>query len=113
MSPISDHSTDGPGGGEPQRQARNHDTLVRFGILLAAAAFIASTVPGVLFAATFSSFLFVFSLGSAIAGALAREPMGAGHLTRWDQAAALMALSILAKLFVDPEVLRQASSGAL
>lgn len=123
MSPISDHSTQGPGPQGPGSQgrgeeerirwARNHDVLVRFGILLAVAVFIASSVPAPLFAATFSSFMLIFSIGSALAAGFARETLAPDHLTRWDQAAALMALSLLAKIFVDPELLRQAAGGGL
>ena len=109
MSPISDQHSDHPE--EQERQARNNAALLRFAVLLGAALIIAAATPPALFAATFSGFLFIFSVGSAIAAGLTREPLFAPVLTRWDQAAALMAFSILAKLFVDPAVVQQATSG--
>ena len=110
MSPISDHHSEPQE--EQERQARNNLTLVRFALLLGVALVIASAAPPTLFAATFSTFLFVFSLGSAISAAFARDHLFAPNLTRWDQAAGLLAVSILAKLFVDPDAVQQAS-GAL
>ena len=110
MSPISDHHSEPQE--EQQRQARNNHALLRFAILLGVALAIASAAPGALFAASFSTFLFVFALGSAISASFVREPVLAPNLTRWDVAAGLMALSILAKAFVDPAVVQQAT-GAL
>lgn len=122
MRPLFDHRTESQGGRdrhdrdparqEQDRQARNQLTLVRFATLLAVATFIASSAPAALFAASFSSFLFLFSIGSALTAGLAREPLTPDFLTRWDQAAGLMALSLFAKLFVDPEVVRQAAAAA-
>lgn len=111
MSPISDHHSEPQE--EQERQARNTNALVRFALLFGVALVIASSAPPAFFAATFSSFLFVFSLGSAIAAGLARDAIFASVLTRWDQAAALMAVSILAKFFVDPAITLQEAAGAL
>ena len=107
MSPISDHHSEPQE--EQERQARNTTALVRFALLFGVALVIASSAPPAFFAATFSSFLFVFSVGSAIAAGLARDALFAPTLTRWDQAAALMAISILAKFFVDPVTLQEAA----
>ena len=115
MDPITDrhgpHSN--PTEPEQERQARNNAVLLRFGLLLGAAIMIASAVEAALFAPAFSSFLFIFAVGSGMAGAIVREPLLAPHLTRWDQAAGLLLLSLMAKAFVDPEVVRQATQSTL
>ena len=49
-----------------------------------------------------SQLLAYASLAAVIVAALRRERMFAGHLTRWDQAAALLALSLTAGAFTDP-----------
>ena len=110
MSPISDPHFEPQE--EQERQARNNVVLVRFAILLGSALAIAAVTPAPLFAATLSTFLFVFSFGSAISAIVAADSAWAPNLTRWDQAAALLAIGIFAKFFVDPAVVQQAG-GAL
>lgn len=115
MDPLADRHgpQSNPTEPEQERQARNNMALLRFGLMLGVAILIASAVEAAFFAPTLSSFLFIFAVGSGLAAAFAREPVLAEHLTRWDQAAGLMLLSLLAKAFIDPEVLRQATQGAL
>ena len=110
MTPISDHHSDQQE--EMERQARNNAALMRFAILLAVAVTIAAMAPSALFAATLSSFLMVFSIGTALAAGLARDSVRSPFLTRWDQAAGLLFLAILAKAFVDPVALQQVTGGS-
>lgn len=86
--------------------AENNAALVRLAILLALAVAMALMAPRELFAATLSSFLGLAALGVAVSGFVAREAVWQPYLTRWDVAACLHALGLLAGFFVDPESVR-------
>lgn len=73
-----------------------------FGIGLA----VSLTMPALLFAAAISSFT---ALGAGIIATIAlvaRDDMLATHLSRWDVAAALYAVSLFTGFFVDREMLQ-------
>ena len=92
---------------------RNAESLIRFGLIFAISFLIASTMPSEAVAATLSALLSIGGFVSANVALLNGERVFTGHITRWDEAAALMALSILAGWFVDTETLHAvASAGA-
>lgn len=74
---------------------RDRQSLVRFGLLVAVAFFVASTAPPGLVMAAFSGFLFFGALAAALVAGMVGERLLPPHLTRWDEALALLALSIL------------------
>ena len=86
--------------------AENNAALVRLAILFGLALAMALMAPRELFAATLSSFLGLAALGVAISGLIAREAVWQPHLTRWDVAACLHGLALLAGFFVEPESVR-------
>jgi len=79
----------------------NTASLLRVGLFVSLALLIASTMPAPLMVASLSSLLWVGSLVSALAAPFVREPVFAPHLTRWDEAAMLMAVSLLLSFFVN------------
>ena len=62
---------------------------------------VAAALPPVLVPPALSQLLLYASLGATIVAALRRERVLARHLTHWDQAAALLALSLTAGAFTD------------
>ncbi len=82
-------------------EQRNRRALTIFLLLCSLVLRLASASPPVLIAPVLSQLFAYASFGVALAAAFGRDPAFAGHLTRWDQAAAFMALSLLAGLFVD------------
>ena len=88
------------------RQAANQSALNRFAWIFGCGLALSLTVPQLFFAATISSFT---ALGAGILATIAlfsRDDVFAAHLTRWDVAAALYAVSLFAGMFVDLESLR-------
>lgn len=84
----------------------NDRALRRFALVLGAAVAFALSFPQILFAATFGAFL---SLAAGIVGCaalLGRDYVWSDHFTRWDTAAGLYALSLLAGFFIDAEAIR-------
>lgn len=77
--------------------------LLRLGLIVAVCFVLASMMPSGLVMATFSSLLTFGALASAVLAALTREPIWAGHVTRWDQSSVLLALGLIAGWIVDPE----------
>jgi hypothetical protein len=91
--------------GEPRHNEDGHDhnlaALCRFIVLFGFSLIIAATGPSEGYAVVLHTFLFT---AAAIMGLTARfqsQKLAPEHLTDWDVAAALMALSILARFFVD------------
>ena len=83
------------------RNAANQRSLNRFAWIFGCGLALSLTVPPVFFAATISSFS---ALGAGLVATIAlfaRDNVFAPHLTRWDVAAALYAVSLFAGLFVD------------
>ena len=71
-------------------------------LVVGLALFLASFAPGPLVAATAAGLLHMMGLMYAVLAALTREPIWPERLTRWDAAALLFALSLLAGMFTDP-----------
>jgi hypothetical protein len=97
--------------GEDDRKQRNQQSLIRFGLMSAVAFFLASGSPPDVLPAALSSLL---SLGAMVAAGLAAftgDRIQADHFTRWDEAAGLMLLSLLAGTFVDDGALAGAAAG--
>ncbi len=87
---------------------RNRQSLLRVALMAGASAALAATAPPGLALATFASLLLVGSLIAAgFALVMADRPMSM-HFTRWDEAAALLGLSILVSAAVDPMAAEQA-----
>ena len=84
------------------REQRNRGALVTLLLLCTVMLLVASALPPVLVPPALSQLLAYASLAAVIVAALRRESVFAGHLTRWDQAAALLALSLAAGAFTDP-----------
>lgn len=76
--------------------------------MVGVSAALATTAPAGLALPTFSSLLLIGSLIAAGAALVMTEKPMAAHLTRWDEAAALLGLSILAGVAVDPVAAQQA-----
>jgi len=90
---------------------RNRQSLVRVALMTGVSAALASMAPAGLALASFGSLLLVGSLVAAgFALVTAERPMSM-HLTRWDEAAALLGLSILVSAAVDPMAAEQALLG--
>jgi len=93
---------DPDGNGPPMRNAsRNQQSVTRLGLMLVMTAGLALTSPQPLIAVVFSSMTLV---GAMIIGAFAllrSEKVHAPHFTRWDEAAALFAMSLLSGQFID------------
>lgn len=86
---------------------RSRASLIRLGLFGVVALLIASTLPPQLMIAALSSFLWVGGLVSGLVAAFRAEPIGAPHLTRWDEAAVLMLASLAFGFFVDPQDMAQ------
>ncbi len=102
--------TDYRDGVDPRQ--RNQESLVRVGLMTALAVFFAALMPPVQMAAMATSLLQIGAFVSIVMAARQGERLGAPHLTRWDEAAALMLASMLAGTFVDPDAVAAAGAGA-
>lgn len=90
-------------------RVQNRATFLRVGLLFAVAMLIASTMRPVFFAGTLSTLLFFGSLGAAGAALFLHErPMNQRHLTRWDEAAMLLLVSLLVGSFANPQAMQEA-----
>lgn len=87
---------------------RNRDSLIRVALMAALALALASAAPPPLAMAVLSAILMIGASVAAGVALLRREVPLAPHFTRWDEAAALLGLSIAAGLMVDPVALEQA-----
>lgn len=85
-----------------ERGQRNRKALIGFLLLCTIAFFLVSSLPTALIPPAIAKLLAFASFGAAFVAALHRDRLFAEHFTRWDQAAALMALSLLAGLLTDP-----------
>lgn len=87
-------------------------TLLTVVLTAALALVLASTYPLGVMPVVLSSLLFWGALGGVLLALWRQEPIDAGHLTGWDQAAMLLALSLLAGFFVDPAAVEALLEGA-
>ncbi len=98
-----------PGAGSAvSRKQRNRLGFVRFGVMAATTVLLASFAPPGLAIASFGSLAFISALVIAPFAMIYGEKIGAAHITRWDEAAAMMGLSLAAGLFVDPAAVEAA-----
>ncbi len=95
-----------------EQQVRNRHVYARLGIVVALAVFMASVMPPALVAPALSSLLSFFAIASGLVAAFTSERLFADHFTRWDQGAVLMALSLLAGFFIDPDAMQAALESA-
>lgn len=92
---------------DERRRIRNRQSLMRVALMAGVSAALAATAPVGLALATFGSLLLVGALVAAgFALVTAERPMSM-HFTRWDEAAALLGLSILVSAAVDPMAAEQ------
>lgn len=96
-----------------QNEERNRLSLVRLTIMVATTIMLGSLAPPGLAVAAISSLAFLSAMVIAAFALVYRErAVGAEHFTRWDEAAAMMAVSLGAGLFVDPVAVQTAVSEA-
>lgn len=100
MSLFPPHKDDAPRQGETSLAERNRQSLFRFAVMGLLSVALAFTAPAGLWIEAFSSLLFIGATTAAVVGGFQGEPLlNAPALTRWDEAAALLALSLLAGWF--------------
>lgn len=90
---------------ETARLAANQRAFTRFAWLFGCVLALSLGVPDLFFAATISSFTALAAGIIATIALFAREHLLAPHLSRWDIAAALYAVSLFSGLFVDLEAI--------
>ncbi len=90
------------------RELANQRALNRFAWIFGAGLALSLGVPPLFFAATISSFTALSAGILATIALFGRDSVFAPHLTRWDVAAGLYAISLLAGLFVDLPSLQHA-----
>lgn len=94
------------------RDRRNRLGFIRVLVMSVTTIFLASFAPPGLAVASFGSLAFISAVVIATFAMIYGEQIGAGHLTRWDEAAAMMGLSLAAGLFVDPAAVEAAIAEA-
>lgn len=75
--------------------------VLRLALIFAVAAFAASLAPAPLVLPTLSALLNTTAFIVAFMAAIARQPLWADGITRWDEAALLLAASLFTGMFVD------------
>ncbi len=96
--PFGSDNLDRPGH-DPERNSRR--VLGSLVLVLGVCVLLASFAPEPLRIAAVSNFLIIVSIGVAISALLRREKPFVAGLTRWDQAAILCLLGMLASSIVD------------
>ena len=84
-----------------ERERRNRNVLVTLLLLCSVALLFVSTLPAVLIPPAMSQLLAFASFGAAVVAAVRRERLLAEHFTHWDQAAALLGLSLFVGTLTD------------
>ncbi|MBB4265132.1 hypothetical protein [Roseospira visakhapatnamensis] len=83
-------------------RALNQASLLRLGLFLSIALLVGSTAPQGMLLAVVSPMLWVGAIVSALVAAfLSENAMQAPHLTRWDESAVLMLVSLGLGFFID------------
>ena len=90
------------------RKKPNLSRVLTVGVLGVVILYFASGLPAALVAVAVREMLFLAAACFFVLAALRRERMWGETLSGWDQAAMLMALSLLAGMFIDPEAASQA-----
>jgi hypothetical protein len=99
------------GGGPPgpeEYERLNRAILRGTALIMALCLGFALTQPDALIAPMFSGYLFAAAGAAMLWGVLTRKVPTAPHLTHWDQAALLLAASLFAGFFTDPDAALQA-----
>ena len=91
---------------------KNRQVVVRSGLMLALTLVLASTAPAGLVAATISGLALMAALVVLMFAMITSERIGSPHLTRWDECAVLLGVSLAAGFMVDPVALEAAISEA-
>jgi hypothetical protein len=94
-------------GDDPLAQ-RNRESITRVALMVGFALLMAAAAPSALGVAAFSSLLLIGALIASGFALFSSEPPSAPHFTRWDEAAALLGMSIFAGFFVDPVAVQSA-----
>jgi len=79
-----------------------HPAFLRVGVIVAVTVYLASLMPGALVALAMNNLLFTGAFFTLLIALLARDRPMSPHLTRWDEAAVLALLDMVAGIFVDP-----------
>lgn len=115
--PADQHHRRGENGGGgpngPEDPASRNTAILRStALMMALCMAFALPQPDALMAPLFSTYLFAAAGAGLLWGLITRPPIRAPHLTHWDQAAFLVAASLFAGFFTDPEAARQAVEAA-
>lgn len=97
--------------GDPNA-GRNRLGYLRVAVMVATTIGLASMAPPGLAVAAISSLAFISAVVIAAFALLYREGISASHFTRWDEAAAMLLVSLGAGLFVDPVAVEAAIAEA-
>jgi hypothetical protein len=97
----------GPKGPTPGPEDYNRAIIRSTAFMLVVCLGLALTQPDALLAPVFAGYLFAAAGASVLGGLIARKPLFAPHLTHWDQVAFLLAVSLIAGFFTDPETARE------
>ncbi|MCP5374468.1 MAG: hypothetical protein H6907_22255 [Hyphomicrobiales bacterium] len=104
--PFSWQPQEGPGRPPPGPSTdpgdHNRAALLRLGLAFAVAVFLASSAPLPLVPVMAGSLLLVAAVASAVLALFLGERPAGPRLTRWDEAAVLMAASLVMDLLTDP-----------
>lgn len=95
--------------GEPRTSSDLSTSMLRVAAICAVAFWLASYLPPALVGLAMAQFLTVAAFASATVAALLRQHLFAAEVTRWDEAALLGFVSLLAASTVDPEAARLAA----
>ncbi len=90
----------------------NRASLIRFAMAFAMSLLMASTAPPGLVLATLEGLLFLCAAIAAVVAATMGDRLSAGHLTRWDEAAAMALASMAVNWFIDPALVQAALDAA-
>jgi hypothetical protein len=91
---------------------KNRQVLIRSGLMLALTLVLASNAPAGLVAATISGLTLMAAMVVLMFALLVGERIGSPHLTRWDECAAMLGVSLAAGFLVDPVALEAAIAEA-
>lgn len=94
--------------GTRARETITHPGLLRVAAIFAFALFLASHLPPVFVAAALRDLLFIAAAVTSVLALVRGDRVWAPCLTRWDEAAILTAMALVAGLFVDPAALQSA-----
>ena len=94
--------------GQGHRRFEIPSGLLRVAAVFALSLLFSSQLPHVLVPVAMAQMLGFAALASAAVALLTRQPVMAPRITPWDEAAALLAMSLLAGMLVDPDAARDA-----